>query len=95
MAGDSERTWEDNGGGGRARRPQFSPSVGVYVHVVDKQWISTLPQFFVTLGYGGRTVERVSDKKRTVFTSAPPVVSAERTSGAINASSEEKTEREW
>lgn len=30
MADDSEWRWEDNGGGGRARRPHFSISVCIY-----------------------------------------------------------------
>lgn len=53
---------------------------------VNSMWISTLSQFFMTLGYEGRTVERIFNKKKTRFTIALPVVSVERTFGTINAS---------
>lgn len=71
MADDSEWRWEDNGGGGRARRPHFSISVFVYILwklsteiAVNSIWISTLVQFFITLGYKGRTLERIFNKKK-------------------------------
>lgn len=53
---------------------------------VNSMWISTLLQFFVTVGYEGRAVERISNKKRTIFTIALPVVSVARTAGTTNAS---------
>lgn len=53
---------------------------------VNSMRISTLQQFFVTLGYEGRAVEHISNKKRTIFTIALPVVSVARTFGTINAS---------
>lgn len=62
---------------------------------VNSMWISTLLQFFVTLGYEGRAVERISNKNRTIFTIALPVVSVAGTFGTINASKVGKKKKKY
>lgn len=89
----------DDGGGGKTKEEEAElggpifPDLFVYMiwilsteFAVDSMRISTLLQFFVTVGYEGRAVEHISNKKRTVFTIALPVVSVAGTFETINAS---------